>query len=164
MNTIKTKKLATVALVVLLSFELSACTSWSRQEIPQSSPAFLIGYWNSFLGYELSFHSDGHIQYRSSSKSRSLKMSSSEQGQVFAFLASEEFQEALAWLREREYRLGCCDLPEVGLVYQDESLGYPVCSDTPLPSQVESFVEMVNEVASHHLGRQFVELPVMTCR
>jgi hypothetical protein len=80
------------------------------------------------------------------------------------FLQSNDFAAALADLRARGYEPGCCDMPEVALVVNGESLGYPVCQERALEEPVARFIDIINELGRRHI-RQLRRnpLPTTTC-
>jgi len=152
-------------LVALCTLLLASCSSWGTTEAANPPEFLVIGYWHSMVGSNLSFHLDGHIEYRRGGpNSRSSKLSQEEQDRLAEHLSSAGFQASLAWLRANGYRPGCCDQQEVGMFYQDENLGFPVCTEEALPRSVENFIVLINELASQHFGRQYAKLPISTCK
>jgi len=155
------KLLLQVSIVVVM---LSSCASQPRRVSPSSPFPFAIGYSHGPLVAELVFHSDGYVAYwHGGPIGRPTRLSNKQFYDISAFLLSPEFEESLDWLRKVGYEPGCCDQKEVALVYQGESLGYPVCGKDPLPSSVERFIALINKVATRHFGRRFVKLPTLTC-
>lgn len=149
-------------LVLVVAF---SCQSPQPNEtLTYPNRLFTIGEWTSFLGYEVTFYKDARITYREGGRTRTARLELRELEGLQTFLQSDDFAAALTDLRARGYEPGCCDMPEVALVVNGESLGYPVCQERPLEESVARFIELVNKLGSRHLRKLRRDpLPTTTC-
>lgn len=158
-------RLRAIVIVFILALATISCHSWGTRSEVLSSRGDLIqvGYWNSFVGIEVNFFSDGRAILRTGPhRAKVERLSSRELFRLKGLLASAEFREFREALESSGYRPSCCDVKEVVFSIQGEVFGYPAC-DYEIPADLRHVIDVANSILADHFGGRFA-IPIGPCK
>ena len=135
-----------------------ACSSVRSMPHPESARLLAAAYYNGMAGFELVIFTDHEMVLRGdSARAVRRRMDDRTWVQLEGLLASPAFGKAVEVLKERGYRPGCCDTPEVAFLYRGEAFGFPVCTadGSDVEPSIGALVDTMNALARATLGRRY---------
>lgn len=156
------RSVTTVALALAMASCISVGTrgggsNRAKQEI------LSVGYWFSLVGSEVTFYADGHARWRmDANRVRTELLSPHELQLLRELLASHEFGDFAASLKNSGYKPGCCDVKEVVFTLHEETFGYPVCESETV-ADLRYVVGVLNSILKNHFRGRFT-IPAGDCQ